>query len=129
MQPSLPREESQHVGPIAKYWRAFLSRSERATKRRLPNADTTYALASILLAQDPDWRNIRTGRVIPTFSYADQPYVVKTDDGAWLCIVTTGAAKEGAPGQTVAVCGARTKASQGRRRCRGTDRGPERPTQ
>lgn len=48
-----------------------------------------------------DWRNIREGRVIPTRTYADQPYVVKTDDGAWLVCVTTGAGREGQPGQHV----------------------------
>ena len=30
----------------------------------------------------PDERNIRTGREIPTQTYSDQPYIVKTDDGA-----------------------------------------------
>jgi hypothetical protein len=48
-----------------------------------------------------DGRNIRTGREIPTLTYSDQPYIVKTDDGAWLCAVTTGAGVEGAPGQIV----------------------------
>lgn len=48
-----------------------------------------------------DWRNIRNGAVIPTLSYADQPYIVQTDDGAWLCIVTTGSGREGEPGQHV----------------------------
>ena len=51
----------------------------------------------------PDWRNIKTGWEIPTQSYADQPYIIKTNDGAWLCILTTGAGKEGEPGQVVAV--------------------------
>jgi hypothetical protein len=48
-----------------------------------------------------DARNIRTGWPIPTLTYSDQPYLVKTDDGAWLCVVTTGAGREGAPGQIV----------------------------
>jgi hypothetical protein len=48
-----------------------------------------------------DLRNIRTGWEIPTLTYSDQPYIVKTADGAWLCAVTTGAGREGAPGQTV----------------------------
>lgn len=48
-----------------------------------------------------DWRDIRNGDVIPTKSYADQPYIIQTDDGAWLCIVTTGAGHEGQPGQHV----------------------------
>lgn len=46
-----------------------------------------------------DWRNVRQGDIIPTISYSDQPYIVKTDDGAWLCVVTTGSGREGEPGQ------------------------------
>ena len=53
--------------------------------------------------QTPDWRNIRNGLIIPDESYSDQPYIVKTDDGAWLCILTTGAGREGQSGQYVAV--------------------------
>ncbi len=53
--------------------------------------------------QEPDWRNIRNGLVIPDESYSDQPYIVKTGDGAWLCILTTGAGREGQSGQYVAV--------------------------
>lgn len=50
----------------------------------------------------PDWRHIRHGRTIPTQSYCDQPYLLRTDDGAWLCCVTTGPGGEGAEGQHVA---------------------------
>jgi hypothetical protein len=49
----------------------------------------------------PDPRHISHGWEIPTVNYADQPYVVKTDDGAWLCCVTTGEGREGQPGQHV----------------------------
>jgi len=50
----------------------------------------------------PDWRHIKNGRLISGIEfYADQPYIVKTDDGAWLCVVTTGAGKEGESGQHV----------------------------
>lgn len=48
-----------------------------------------------------DWRNIRHGLRIPTETYSDQPYIVTTDDGAWLCVVTTGAGHEGQGGQHV----------------------------
>jgi len=48
-----------------------------------------------------DVRDIRMGWEIPTENYADQPYVVKTNDGAWLCILTTGVGHEGAQGQHV----------------------------
>ncbi|WP_339681012.1 exo-alpha-sialidase [Cyclobacterium marinum] len=52
-------------------------------------------------AQQLDWRNIENGRVIPDKSYSDQPYIVKTDDGAWLCVMTTGSGHEGASGQHI----------------------------
>lgn len=48
-----------------------------------------------------DPRHITTGLNIPSEGYADQPYIVKTDDGAWLCAITTGAGHEGAGGQHV----------------------------
>ena len=57
-----------------------------------------------VFAQDtsiPDRRNIKTGWEIPTETYADQPYIVKTNDGAWLCCMTTGSGVEGASGQHV----------------------------
>ncbi|HHW00443.1 MAG TPA: hypothetical protein GXX36_12920 [Clostridiaceae bacterium] len=37
-----------------------------------------------------DWRNIANGYEIPREGYCDQPYVVITDDGNWLCVLTTG---------------------------------------
>lgn len=52
-------------------------------------------------AQNEDWRNIVNGWVIPDESYSDQPYVVKTDDGGWLCAMTTGSGHEGAQGQHI----------------------------
>ncbi len=48
-----------------------------------------------------DHRNIKYGLEIPTEHYSDQPYVVRTDNGAWLCTVTTGAGAEGQNGQHV----------------------------
>jgi hypothetical protein len=57
--------------------------------------------ASGALAQSADPRNIVNGSVIPDEFYADQPYVVKTGDGAWLCVMTTGKGVEGAGGQHV----------------------------
>ena len=49
----------------------------------------------------PDPRNIKTGWEIPTETYSDQPYIVQTDDGAWLCVMTTGSGHEGQPGQHI----------------------------
>jgi len=48
-----------------------------------------------------DFRNISTGSEIPTLNYSDQPFVIKTDDRAWLCVLTTGSGHEGHPGQHV----------------------------
>lgn len=51
-----------------------------------------------------DWRLLDNGCRIPAECYADQPYIVKTDDGGWLCCVTTGSGAEGATGQHIATC-------------------------
>lgn len=48
-----------------------------------------------------DPRRVTEGCVIPAKYYADQPYVVKTHDGAWLCVLTTGLTHEGARGQHI----------------------------
>ncbi len=50
-----------------------------------------------------DPRHISNGYRIPCENYCDQPYVVKTDDGAWLCVLTTGRGVEGERGQHVVV--------------------------
>lgn len=48
-----------------------------------------------------DWRNIRTGLTIPDEGYCDQPYTVITNDGNWLCTMTTGSGQEGQGGQHI----------------------------
>jgi hypothetical protein len=57
--------------------------------------------AAAAAAATPDWRHIVNGAVIPDELYADQPYVVKTGDGAWLVVMTTGKGAEGEGGQHV----------------------------
>lgn len=49
----------------------------------------------------PDPRNIAYGLVIPDEGYCDQPYVVITRDGNWLCTLTTGKGHEGQKGQHI----------------------------
>src|SRR5215470_7077888 len=68
-----------------------------------PAVLVSVVLFTSLWAQAPvdDPRNIKTGSVIPDEGYSDQPYIVKTDDGAWLCVITTGPGVEGAGGQHV----------------------------
>src|SRR3569623_3691688 len=46
-----------------------------------------------------NWRNIASGWPIPDEAYADQPYIVKADDGAWVCAITTSGGDEGANSQ------------------------------
>ena len=48
-----------------------------------------------------DWRLLANGFVIPSRNYSDQPYIVKADDGAWVCVMTTGVGLEGAAGQHI----------------------------
>jgi hypothetical protein len=72
---------------------------------------SAFLIAAALFAQSSDPRNIKTGRVIPDEGYSDQPYIVKTDDGAWLCVITTGAGNEGVAGQHVVT---RRSTDQGR---------------
>ena len=52
----------------------------------------------------PDSRHVTRGRSLPTEGYSDQPYLIKTHDGAWLCVFTTGSGREGEPGQHVVTC-------------------------
>ncbi|HBG28843.1 MAG: hypothetical protein A2Y10_03675 [Planctomycetes bacterium GWF2_41_51] len=49
-----------------------------------------------------DWRLITNGNPISSNQcYADQPFIVQTDDDSWLCTVTTGKSREGQSGQHV----------------------------
>ncbi len=55
----------------------------------------------VAIAANPDPRNIRNSHTIPDQGYCDQPYIVITNDGNWLCTLTTGKGREGDPGQHV----------------------------
>ncbi len=48
-----------------------------------------------------DPRNIQYGSVIPDEGYCDQPYIVVTREGHWVCTLTTGKGIEGQGGQHV----------------------------
>ncbi len=52
-------------------------------------------------SQPGDPRNIKNGLAIPDEGYSDQPYVVITKDGGWLCVMTTGSGVEGEGGQHI----------------------------
>jgi hypothetical protein len=60
-----------------------------------------YPQGGRMMPDIPDPRHIANGREIPSEGYADQPYIVQTDDGAWLCAMTTGPGHEGQKGQHV----------------------------
>ncbi len=51
-----------------------------------------------------DFRNISTGTPIREDGYIDQPYIVVTIDGLWVCVATVCDTREGAPGQHVISC-------------------------
>jgi len=57
--------------------------------------------ADIQAVRASDPRNLSNGRHIPGQSYVDQPYVVATSNGTWVCTMTTGKGLEGQQGQHV----------------------------
>jgi hypothetical protein len=73
----------------------------------LPMLQATAAQPTADRSADP--RNIRNGASIPKEGYVDQPYIVKTHDGAWLCVLTTGRGVEGEPGQHIVATISRDK--------------------
>jgi len=56
---------------------------------------TALLIALCAVAAPLDARNIEAGFEIPSEGYCDQPYVVVTEQGHWLCTLTTGAGREG----------------------------------
>ncbi len=77
--------------------------------RRYPGHNATIGLIECFIvcliatwAGAEDLRNVETGLVMPSLKYADQPYVVVTKTGRWVCVLTTGQGHEGAGGQHVA---------------------------
>jgi hypothetical protein len=49
----------------------------------------------------PDPRNFANGWKIPVENYCDQPRIVVTEDGTWVCVLTTSPGVEGAEGQHI----------------------------
>jgi hypothetical protein len=74
--------------------------AQKATPAPAPPLTLPY---SVPQPPGPDWRDIRHGLPIPTIHYADQPYVVRLRNGAWLCTLTTGAGEEGTSGEFAGV--------------------------
>lgn len=79
--------------------KTFLKRTGAALAALVSSLSALGATPPAMPVLDP--RHISNGWNIPSEGYADQPYIVKTDDGAWLCVMTTGAGREGVPGQHV----------------------------
>ncbi|WP_158872039.1 sialidase family protein [Maribellus comscasis] len=58
--------------------------------------------ATDIYSQEKDWRNIENAvAIIPDEGYCDQPYSVINSKGEWVVVLTTGAGREGQPGQHV----------------------------
>lgn len=66
---------------------------------------------------EKDYRNIINGSEIYSSGYSDQPYIVKADDGAWLCTMTTGSGHEGQKGQHVVTMRSLDKGKSWQGRC------------
>ena len=89
----------------------------KTTPMKMPSADRLLAALLVLCVANlpaapvaapkakpgipANWRNIASGWTIPDEDYADQPYIVKADDGAWVCVITTSGGHEGATSQHV----------------------------
>ena len=58
--------------------------------------------SQLVWGQDDDPRNFANARQIPDESYCDQPYIVTTSDGDWVCTMTTGPHGESGDGQHIA---------------------------
>ena len=56
----------------------------------LAGAALTAGAAPTPAPRTPDPRDIANGWEIPSEGYCDQPYVVRTHDGAWLCVNAAG---------------------------------------
>jgi len=54
-----------------------------------------------------DFRYVKNGYEMPSENYCDQPRAVKAENGAWVCVLTTGTGVEGQRGQHI-VCNAST---------------------
>lgn len=62
-----------------------------------------FCVTSINAENIKDWRNIQNAiGIIPDENYCDQPYVVVTKDGKWVCVLTTGTGTESQQGQHIA---------------------------
>ncbi len=61
----------------------------------------TLYLPVFSYGQSTDWRLISNGQKIYEHGYCDQPYIVTTSDGAWVCAFTTAPGHEGSKVQYI----------------------------
>lgn len=73
--------------------------AKRLTGLALPGLVVVGAFQSLAAPVDP--RNFANGHLIPDEHYCDQPRIVVTRDGTWVCILTTNKGEEGDPGQHI----------------------------
>src|SRR5215217_6707374 len=74
----------------------------------------TCRAPDIVSAQTADLRNMKNAvSIIPDEGYCDQPYVVKTLSGEWLCVITTGPGGESQRGSMYVRPSAPTRGNPG----------------
>ena len=54
-----------------------------------------FCIPFLSQGQSNDWRLISNGQKIYEHGYCDQPYIVTTSDGTWVCTFTTSPGQEG----------------------------------
>lgn len=81
----------------------------RFTCRGMWLAPLCWAVLASVAGAAPDPRNFAHGRLIPDEDYCDQPRIVVTRDGTWVCVLTTGPGHEGGEGQHVVATASRDR--------------------
>lgn len=90
------------------------SKDSRAMERLKKTILLAFLIATSVIVsaqKETDWRYIGNGDFLHKDGYVDQPYVVKLENGKWLCVFTTGIGEEGDRGQHI-VC--KTSADYGK---------------
>lgn len=103
--PAQPTRTSDPAGPAADA-AAILRDATAVWSLSAQQPKSTPALASLAgraaSAAAKDWRNLENAIAeIPSEGYCDQPYAVINRQGEWVVVMTTGAGREGQPGQHV----------------------------
>ncbi len=96
---NLSTERAQAAPPADSASADAVESTAEGSPSKQADPDSTNSLEDPFAS--PLWRRLDRGRPIPDEGYCDQPYVVLTREGHWLCTLTTGPGREGDPGQHV----------------------------